>query len=70
MVKCLGICFSLCCAPCSPPQRTRGGSNTAATIKKEPNPHEIKIKPRVHSLLALHFITIFCTCSMLAGQRS
>ena len=35
MVKCWGICFSLCCALCSPPQRTRGGSNTAATIKKE-----------------------------------
>lgn len=50
MVKCLGICFSLCCALCSPPQRTRGGSNTAATIKQEPNPHEIKIKLQVHSL--------------------
>lgn len=43
MVKCWGICFSLCCALCSPPQRTRGGSNTAATVKKEDNPREIRI---------------------------
>lgn len=53
MVKCWDICFSLCCALCSPPQRTRGGSNTAATTKKEPTCHEIKIKPRVHSEVSL-----------------
>lgn len=34
MVKCWGICFSLGCALCSPPQRSRGGSNMAATIKE------------------------------------
>lgn len=46
MAKCWGICFSLCCALCSPPQRTRGGSNTAATVKKGDNPREIRINPQ------------------------
>lgn len=48
MVKCLGICFSLCCALCSPPQRTHGGSNTAATIKREPSPRETRPFLRFH----------------------
>lgn len=61
MVKCLGICFSLCCALCSPPQRTHGGSNTAVTTKRESNSHVKKkeIKPQVQSLLTKHFIA-FC----------
>lgn len=46
MVKCWGICFSLCCALCSPPRRTRGGSNTAATVKKGDNPREIRKNPQ------------------------
>lgn len=46
MVKCWGICFSLCCALCSPPRRTRGGSNTAATVKKGDNPRQIRKNPQ------------------------
>lgn len=56
MVKCLGICFSLCCALCSPPQRTHGGSNMAVTTKKETNPHMIKKKQQVQSRLSKYFI--------------
>lgn len=75
MVKCLGICFSLCCALCSPPQRTHGGSNTAVTTKRESNPHVTKkeIKSKVQSLLTKHFIAFFFspwTCCKLLGQTS
>lgn len=59
MVKCLGICFSLCCALGSPPQRTRGDSNMAATIKGEPNPHEIKINPHNTQPTTLTFYYYF-----------
>lgn len=67
MVKCWGICFSLCSALCSPPQRTRGGSNTAATVKKEDNPREIRINPQ-HRDCKHNFITALCVCSALARR--
>lgn len=62
MVKCLGICFSLCCALCSPPQRTRGGSNMAATIKREANSRETtrKSQPAVITFY-YNFLCLFCT---------
>jgi len=61
MVKCLGICFSLCCALCSPPQRTRGGSNMAVTIKRKSNPREMKIKPTNKTFYCC-FLYLLCTC--------
>lgn len=65
MVKCWGICFSLCCALCSPPQRTRGGSNMAATIKQEDNPREIRINPQhrdcKHNILLPPSVCVRCS---------
>lgn len=70
MVKCWGICFSLCCALGSPPRRTRGGSNMAATVKKEDNPPEIRINPQrrdcKHNILLLPL----GVCSALARRMS
>lgn len=61
MVKCLGICFSLCCALCSPPQRTRGGSNTAATIKREPNSKAMGTQP-TNITFYYYFLYLFYAC--------
>lgn len=65
MVKCLGICFSLCCALCSPPQRTRGGSNMAATIKREQNPRETEEKKEKGqpAVITFYYVFFFCICS-------
>lgn len=68
MVKCWGICFSLCCALGSPPRRTRGGSNTAATVKKEDNPPEIRINPQRRDCKHNILLPPLGVCSALARR--
>lgn len=66
MVKCWDICFSLCCALCLPPQRTRGGSNTAATNKKRTksswDKHKATGTEPTHIIFYYYFLYMFCAC--------